>query len=103
MEKNFEFQKSVRDFSLPVFYDNVDDYYQMIYWMSTRITEPPATRDLIDYEISLRIQEKQAFSCEHFPCQTQTVERTVKLVTERSSHACSQFAGEGILKRFYSY
>ena len=97
MEKNFEFQKSVRDFSLPVFYDNVDDYYQMIYWMSTRITEPPATRDLTDNEFNYRIHEKQAFSCEDFPCHTQAVVRAVKLFTESSTRACSQFAWQGII------
>ena len=92
-----ESAESVRDSSLPASNDNVDDYYQMIDWMSTRITEPPATCDLTDNEINFRIREKLAFFYEDFPCHTQAVEWTVKLVTGNSSRACIQIAREGII------
>ena len=69
----------------------------MIDWRTTRITEPSATRTLTDDDINHCIYETKIFLFREYHCHTQAVERTVKLVTESSSRACSQFAREELI------
>ena len=54
--------KYIRDFSLPDINTNADEYYLMIDWKTTRITEAPATRGLTEDDKSHCIYEKQVFS-----------------------------------------
>ena len=89
--------KHIRNFSLSAIHNNAEDYYLMIDWRTTRIKEPLATRALTEDDINQCIYEKLIFSCRESPCHTQAMERTVKLVTESLSRACSQFAREELI------
>ena len=59
--------------------------------------EPTAACNLTDVKIGLCISEEHVISCKFYPCRTQAIERTVKLVTESSSCACSHLARKGII------
>jgi len=56
----------------------------MIDWQENDITKPPLFKKLTDTEIESNIRRRRKICFPAFPCQTQAVERTVKLVTDAS-------------------
>ena len=78
--------EELRLFSFPSPNLNASRYYEMIDWHNNLVSEPPATKMIPDEELKRLIINKEKPSCiPSFPCHTQAVERTIKLVTEASS------------------
>lgn len=82
----------IREFKIPELrFENVGHYYDIIDWSSSnnKISEPPLTMELTSEELLEIVKNPEKYgSSVNFPCHTQAVERTVKLVTEASSAVC---------------
>ena len=62
---------------------NAEQYHGMINWHIIQLTEPPSTKRLANDEIKALINSKEKpLMIPEFPCHTQAVERTIKLVTD---------------------
>ena len=77
----------------------------MIKWTDITITEPPMTKHITDEDLKKYVREAREPSCRmqaidfpRFPCQTQAVERVIKLVTESSLSVCGPEARDGFVK-----
>ena len=78
----------VRKFQVPKLNFDAQTYTEMIDW--TNMTEPPLTKNIPTEELAVLItveyyKLKDMFK---FPCHTQGVERTVKIVTEAARTVC---------------
>lgn len=93
-----ESQLSVRTFKIPTINFDANEYTEIIYWQSGTITEPPAFRNITDADIEEAIRVKRMFEIPKFPCHTQAVERTIKLVTEASSSISGPCRRDGFIK-----
>ncbi|XP_053950548.1 uncharacterized protein LOC128871890 [Anastrepha ludens] len=81
-------KNSVRSFILPKLNFNATNYYEMIDWSSTILSPPPVLRNVLNADLLSSIDNQPSISqwnLSSFPCHTQAVERTVKLVTEASN------------------
>lgn len=76
-----------RQFKVPKINFEADRYTHMIKWDVADITEPPILRHLSDDELQSLAESPDLVEkwCPKYPCHTQSVERTVKLVTEASA------------------
>lgn len=97
----------VRKFLVPEIKFGAKNYYTLINWTQTQITEPPLTmkfslQDLKDIaengENSVLWQSEQIT----IPCHTQAVERCVKMVTECSAQVTSKRRDGAILAKLKS-
>lgn len=75
-----------RIFSLESFKFDACDYTHLIDWDKCVITEPPILSHISDNDLKFLVLEKHndLKKLLNFPCHTQSVERTIKLVTEAS-------------------
>ena len=77
--------KNLRPFKMPKLLLNAKEYHEMIDWQTVELTEPSITKNITNDEIHALIKKKEKLlSISDFPCHTQAVERTIKLVTEAS-------------------
>lgn len=97
-------KNKLRKFVIPVINFRATDYVEMILWQKSHITEPPMTMDIKDEELKQLIEESSTNSdlwslleFPKFPCHTQAVERTIKLVTEAAGAVCGQDARDGFI------
>ncbi|KAK4883922.1 hypothetical protein RN001_000193 [Aquatica leii] len=89
----------VREFNIPSFNFNADDYFELVSWQSLTITEPPLTVKTSDNELQEMISDVPAeIEMLKFPCHSQAVERCVKLVTEASAAVCGYEARDGFIR-----
>ncbi|KAK4882474.1 hypothetical protein RN001_005793 [Aquatica leii] len=89
----------VREFNIPSFNLNADDYFELVSWQSLTITEPPLTVKISDNELQEMISDVPAeIEMLNFPCHSQAVERCVKLVTEASAAVCGYEARDGFIR-----
>ncbi|KAK4875283.1 hypothetical protein RN001_011705 [Aquatica leii] len=89
----------VREFNIPSFNFNADDYFELVSWQSLTITEPPLTVKISDNELQEMISDVPAeIEMLKFPCHSQAVERCVKLVTEASAAVCGYEARDGFIR-----
>jgi hypothetical protein len=86
-EKALSEINTVRSFILPEVNFDALNYISMIDWSKTAFAEPPLTLDMSDAEVRHLLKEPIRLP---YPCHTQAVERTVKLVTDSSLKCCGQ-------------
>lgn len=100
---NEQREHSIRHFQLPDLQINANDYTEMIDWNQQKITPPPvlnntSTDELRNILSSNDNEPKYVWEFENFPCHTQAVERTVKLVTEAASTVCGFEMRDGFIR-----
>ena len=83
---------NVRSFQIPCLSFQATNYYDIINWQRTNLTEPPCTAHIPEEEIQSLIEIGDPIESEllNIPCHTQAVERSIKVVTEASSKVCGQ-------------
>lgn len=93
-------QQEVRFFRVPAINFKATNYTELINWQECTVTEPPLTRDIEDAELQFMLKEKvvPVVYLEKYPCHTQAVERTVKLVTEASGKVCGAESRDGHIR-----
>ena len=74
------FVSSNSAFVIPSLNFESENYVGMINWDDAKITEPPLTTCMTDEMVNRCAQQR--LQLPSFPCHTQAVERTVKVVTE---------------------
>ncbi len=91
----------LRKFEVPDFNFNAANYVELLNWEDITITEPPLLRELSIDELRLIIESTSNSSIKYikkFPCHTQAVERTVKLVSETSMVVADPVKRDGVIK-----
>lgn len=90
----------VRQFKVPpLIFDKNENFYDIIDWTKIKISEPPLTVKLSSNELLEIVNNPDILKINcNFPCHTQAVERTVKLVTEASSAVCGFNKRDGWIK-----
>lgn len=76
-------RNTVRIFTIPQLNFEAVNFEDIINWTGTTVTEPPLTAHMSDDELTEC--SNQPIQLPFYPCHTQAVERTVKLVTEASA------------------
>jgi len=91
--------REVKEFRPPVVNFNAQDYVDITDWASTSITPPPVLFDFPDEQIESAIQNLEfVYDLPEYPCHTQSVERTVLLVSKASSAVWGQERGDGFIR-----
>ncbi|CAH2109254.1 unnamed protein product [Euphydryas editha] len=72
----------VRSFNVPPLNMNAKDYTEMIDWKMIEVTEPPLIKDLNEDDLRNIIENGLKSDILAYPCHNQSVERSIKLVTE---------------------
>ena len=91
--------REVREFRPPVVNFNAQDYVDITDWASTSITPPPVLSDFFDEQIERAIQNLGfVYDLPEYPCHTQSVERTVQLVSKASSAVWGQERRDGFIR-----
>lgn len=86
----------IREFNIPTINFEAKHYSELIFWDEVNVTEPPITANI---EMSLtKISDVNFPDFPHFPCNTQAVERCVRLVTEASLAVCGQENRDGFIQ-----
>lgn len=78
----------IREFKVPAINFSADSYVNLIDWEESVIHPPPVLKHFEENELQLMIDTDEVpteWEFSKFPCHTQSVERTVKLVTEASA------------------
>ena len=90
----------IRNFKIPTLNFSASKYYDIIYWQSNTISEPPCTRNITKDELNIFIQTGEPFTSifTQTPCHTQAVERSVKLITEASTKVSGQTNREAYIQ-----
>lgn len=76
----------------------------MIDWPNCKITSPPVLYNLSLSDLKERLsgikdsEQISEWDFVHFPCHTQAVERTVKLVTTASEKVCGSHSRDGFIR-----
>lgn len=91
----------LRKFDIPNFNFNASNYFEILDWDAITITEPPLLRDLSLDELKQISNSTFNTSIKYmkkFPCHTQAVERTVKLVSESCMLVTDHVKRDGVIK-----
>lgn len=88
---------TVREFTVPKLNFNAESYEELINWQTCKVTEPPFTAQISKVELLELIKSVPKMNLVEFPCHTQAVERTVKLVTEASLAVAGTEARDGFI------
>lgn len=88
-----------RIFRVPSVNFNATTYVEMINWPFDLFIDPPILRGISDETIQSCVDDKSKIISlvGGFPCHTQAVERTVKLITEAAKHVCGFDARDGYI------
>ena len=87
---------SVRTFKVPEVNWEADTIKELIKWDETPLTEPSITASLSSEDIRNCLDSPLALP--QWPCHGQSVERTVKKVSEASLHVFGQFKRDGWIR-----
>lgn len=81
---------------------NARSYYEMIIWQDLNVTEPPITHSISDEELNNMVTTGEIGNIEFpkFPNHTQSVERTVKVVTEAAKTVCGELGRDGFIRNW---
>src|SRR6218665_338321 len=92
-------ENGVGAFVIPELNFAASDYIDLIDWQNLSITEPPvlSTLSRTDLEEIIASDCVPVFQFPKFPCHTQSVERSVKLVTEASAAEVGQTSRHGFI------
>jgi hypothetical protein len=95
-----EKQTVLREFVVPKLNLDANEYFELINWQDTKITEPPLTADVPEADIRSFVKSggQSTIEFERFPCHTQAVERCVKIVTEASLAVCGEVSRDGFIR-----
>jgi hypothetical protein len=95
-----EKQTVLREFVVPKLNLDANEYFELINWQDTEITEPPLTADVpvADIRSFVKSGGQSTIEFERFPCHTQAVERCVKIVTEASLAVCGEVSRDGFIR-----
>ena len=95
-----EKQTVLREFVVPKLNLDANEYFELINWQDTKITEPPLTADVPEADIRSFVKSggQSTIEFERFPCHTQAVERCVKIVTEASLDVCGGVSRDGFIR-----
>ena len=91
----------IRRFKVPAELNlNAMEYFDMIDWAVYTISEPPVLKAMTDAELKdlITTEVTPTVIFPKFPCQTQAVERHVKLVTEAAKAVCGQNSRDGFIR-----
>lgn len=90
---------NTRQFRVPEINIDANDLKHLINWPSEAV-EPPILRDVSENDIKLCAEDENKIvsMLSKYPCHTQAVERTVKLVTEASRKVCGFEARDGYIR-----
>lgn len=90
----------VRSFAVPELIYDSQNYYGMINWQKTEVTEPPVTRTIPDAQINefIKTGDQPEGLIPLFPCHTQAVERLIKLVTDASASVSGREKRDGFIR-----
>lgn len=89
---------NIRTFKIPVINFQANNYFDIINWQDSTITEPPVISNITDEALKEAIQTGGRIEVPKFPCHTQAVERSIKLVTEASTSVCGQIRRDGYIR-----
>ena len=94
---------AVRQFTVPEINFKTNSYHQLINWQKVEITEPPLIIGVNSEELLKLVQygsfaELSKSPIFQLPCHTQSVERTVKLVTEVSRRVADEVRRDGYIR-----
>lgn len=95
-----------RKYVVPPLRFDAKRYYDLIDWQNTTYTEPPIFSEFskidLEYIINPTYSPKGSKmtgeTIKSFPCHTQGVERTVKVVTESSKKVCGFIRRDGVIR-----
>jgi hypothetical protein len=92
-------ENGIREFVIPKLRFGANDYIDMIDWQNIKVTAPPVISALskADLEECIARECVPAQEFPKFPCHTQSVERSVKLVTEASAAVIGQTSRHGFI------
>lgn len=100
-----EDKDDIRKFVVPKINFHAEDFIDIIKWTDEVITEPPMTKHITDEDLKQYVNESRDPRCQlqsidfpRLPCNTQAVERVIKLVTESSLNVCGPEARDGFVK-----
>lgn len=91
----------IRFFKVPSVNFMASEYFEMIDWSHCVLTPPPVLSKVSNEELTEIVKTTDvAYGWEfsYFPCHTQAVERTVKLVTEASAAVCGHDARDDMIR-----
>ena len=92
-------RSSIRAFRLPEINFNAESYIDMVKWQDIVYTEPPLTTVFSDHQIN-QFCSTAALPDDKWtevPCDTQAVERHIKLVSEASATVCGKERRDGFI------
>ena len=100
LKARLEKSPTLREFRIPKLNFDAGEYFDLIDWQDTAVTEPPLTVNVSEADIRLFVATHGDSTVEfhRYPCHTQSVERCVKIVTEASLALCGQPAREGFIR-----
>jgi hypothetical protein len=100
LKSRLEKSSTLREFRIPKFNFDASEYFDLIDWQNTVVTEPPLTINVSEATIRLYVATHGDCTVEfdRYPCHTQAVERSVKIVTEASQALCGQQARDGFIR-----
>lgn len=89
---------NIRAFKIPELNFNALGYIEIIHWQDTAITEPPILSKISNVTFEEAIKTGDIIDIVRFPCHSQAVERSIKLVTEASTSVCGQNQRDGYIR-----
>ena len=87
--------KGVRKHVIPPLVWGSNNWWEIIDWNNVKLFEPKIIKNLSDEKLNSIIKEPINFP--KFPCHSQSVERSVKLVTLASNKVCGQDRRHGFI------
>lgn len=88
----------IRFFTIPKINFDATDFVELIDWQSCKLTEPPLLRNISNEDLLNQIGDPSKMEIVKYPCNTQAVERCVRLVTEASMAVCGEHNRDGFIK-----
>ena len=99
-----EASPGVRQFCPPKMNFNAHTLSSLINWQEEGRFEPPCLRNITDDELEQFVESGDSPTVPNFPCHTQAVERSIKLVTEASCTVAGEENRDSFIKvRLQSY
>ncbi|GBN75531.1 hypothetical protein AVEN_173694-1 [Araneus ventricosus] len=94
-------RKSIRKFQPPKINFLATEYTEVIHWNTTALSPPPLVRRFTNKKIWSKVQTggtAAEWNFDMFPCHTQAVERSLKLVTEVSQKVIGSSSRYGFIR-----
>lgn len=100
LKARLEKSSILREFRVPKLQFDASEYFDLIDWKNTGVTEPPLTMNVTEADIRLFVATHgdSTVDFDRYPCHTQSVERCVKIVTEASLALCGQSGRDGFIR-----